>query len=81
VIRFRIPPATTAGDLPADLSGLTISDGMATLTSAEPTRALHTLTGWARAQDIELPGLTVTRPSLEDVYLQLAGPGASVEDS
>ena len=29
------------------------------------------LTGWARERGIDLPGLTVTRPTLEDVYLEL----------
>ncbi len=32
---------------------------------------LAVLTGWARERGIDLPGLTVTRPSLEDVYLEL----------
>ena len=38
-----------------------------------PTQDLHTLTSWAVARGIELEGLTVTRPSLEDVYLELTG--------
>jgi len=32
---------------------------------------LAILTGWARERGIDLPGLTVTRPTLEDVYLEL----------
>jgi len=32
---------------------------------------LHRLTGWAIDNRIALDGLEVTRPSLEDVYLQL----------
>ena len=36
-----------------------------------PTEVLHALTSWAVAVDIELPGLQVTRPTLEDVYLLL----------
>jgi ABC-2 type transport system ATP-binding protein len=32
---------------------------------------LAVLTGWARERGIDLPGLTVTRPTLEDVYLEL----------
>jgi hypothetical protein len=39
----------------------------------EPTRALHVLTGWALDRGEELDALTVTRPSLEDVYLRLTG--------
>ncbi len=38
---------------------------------ADPTPALHALTGWALSSGVNLEGLSVTRPSLEDVYLQL----------
>jgi ABC-2 type transport system ATP-binding protein len=38
-----------------------------------PTRTLHQLTDWALAADLELLGLQVFRPSLEDVYLSLTG--------
>jgi ABC-2 type transport system ATP-binding protein len=31
------------------------------------------LTTWAVERGLELDGLTVARPSLEDVYLQLTG--------
>ena len=40
-------------------------------TSDVPTEALHALTGWALEQRVELEGLEVRRPSLEDVYLEL----------
>ena len=36
-----------------------------------PTRTLNDLTTWAVAHGLELPNLEVTRPSLEDVYLEL----------
>jgi ABC-2 type transport system ATP-binding protein len=39
----------------------------------EPTVVLHALTSWAVAAGVELDGITVTRPSLEDVYLELTG--------
>jgi ABC-2 type transport system ATP-binding protein len=32
---------------------------------------LAILTGWARERGVDLPNLTVTRPTLEDVYLEL----------
>jgi len=41
------------------------------LRTKTPVRALHELTEKALAQGEELEGLEVTRPSLEDVYLQL----------
>ena len=37
----------------------------------DPTSLLHTLTGWAVEQGTVLDGLSVSRPSLEDVYLEL----------
>ena len=37
----------------------------------DPTRRLHELTGEALARGETLEGLTVTQPSLEDVYLEL----------
>jgi ABC-2 type transport system ATP-binding protein len=37
------------------------------------TGALHELTTWALGRGLELERLQVTRPSLEDVYLELTG--------
>jgi ABC-2 type transport system ATP-binding protein len=37
----------------------------------DPTELLHRLTGEALARGERLEGLSVTRPSLEDVYLEL----------
>ena len=37
----------------------------------DPTTLLHELTGAALARGERLEGLTVTRPTLEDVYLEL----------
>jgi ABC-2 type transport system ATP-binding protein len=39
--------------------------------TTEPTKVLHDLTGEALAQGRELDGLTIRRPTLEDVYLLL----------
>jgi ABC-2 type transport system ATP-binding protein len=44
----------------------------------DPTTLLHELTAAALAQGRKLEGLTVTRPTLEDVYLELT---AEVEDA
>lgn len=40
-------------------------------TTANPTHFLHELTGWALAHKVGLEGLEVSKPSLEDVYLEL----------
>ena len=37
----------------------------------DPTRALFELTSWAVQKNVSLDGLQVTRPSLEDVYLEI----------
>ncbi|MEO5840035.1 MAG: ABC transporter ATP-binding protein [Acidimicrobiales bacterium] len=47
-----------------------------TIESADTTRDLHRLTTWALDAGIALEGLTVSKPSLEDVYLQLVGDDA-----
>ncbi|WP_366557178.1 ABC transporter ATP-binding protein [Pseudonocardia sp. SCN 73-27] len=71
VLTFRLPPGTNLGDLP-DLGGPLATEGLEwQLRTPEPTAALHRLTSWATTRGIELPALTVTRPSLEDVYLDL----------
>jgi ABC-2 type transport system ATP-binding protein len=41
--------------------------------TTEPTKLLHTLTAEALADGHELEGLSVRRPTLEDVYLSLTG--------
>lgn len=78
VVTFRLPGDAVAAPLPA-LDGLLVADGPEhRLTTADPTRALHTLTGWALDRGLELADLAVHRPSLEDVYLELvdgADPG------
>ena len=74
VISFRLPAALSAAELPAgpwDLPGN--RDGEITMHTDEPTRVLLTLTQWAVDHGVELAGLTVIRPSLEDAYLQITG--------
>jgi ABC-2 type transport system ATP-binding protein len=41
------------------------------MTTNEPVKVLHEVTGWSLQQGIDLEALTVSRPSLEDVYLEL----------
>ena len=49
---------------------------MVVVETGAPTQALHRLTGWAVGHGQVLAGLTVERPSLEDVYLELTREGA-----
>jgi len=71
-VRFQLPPGIDAGAL-ALPDGATIDGSRIEFTTAAPTEALHDITGWALEQGVELSGLTVTRPSLEDVFLGLTG--------
>ena len=68
-LRFRLPDGVALPEI-AGLTLTTTDDGIVG-TSETPTEALHALTGWALAQHVELEGLEVRRPSLEDVYLEL----------
>ncbi|MBX9392997.1 ABC transporter ATP-binding protein [Streptomyces sp. TRM72054] len=68
-IRFALPPGCTPADLPVVATAA--EDGLVTVESAEPTGTLHQLTDWALRRTGVLAGLTVGRPSLEDVYLRL----------
>ncbi|HYG96239.1 MAG TPA: ABC transporter ATP-binding protein, partial [Solirubrobacterales bacterium] len=51
------------------------SDGReVSVETTTPVETLHELTGAALAAGEDLDGLEVTRPSLEDVYLELTAP-------
>src|SRR4051794_8171516 len=67
IVAFRLPEGADA-PLPA---GAEIDRGHVRLRTATPTRDLAPLLAWAADRGLELEGLTVTRPTLEDVYLQL----------
>jgi ABC-2 type transport system ATP-binding protein len=60
-------------------AGAAPDGGPVRLSSADPVRTLHDLTGWALERGIALDGLQVNRPSLEDVYLELTGGEAGSE--
>ena len=73
-VSFETPANGRAADLSASVGGKWSSEnGRTVLQTAEPTRSLNELTSWALANGIELAGLEVSRPSLEDVYLDLTG--------
>jgi ABC-2 type transport system ATP-binding protein len=75
-IRFVLPEqAAGVSELGLDDAALTVSpvDGrrVVEVDTDSPTPLLYRLTSWAVAHEIELEGLEVARPSLEDVYLAL----------
>jgi ABC-2 type transport system ATP-binding protein len=76
VIRFRPP----AGDLPPEIASIaTTANDELEITVTDPTRVLHEVTSWAVGRGVELEGLEVSRPTLEDVYLELTGGEAGGE--
>jgi ABC-2 type transport system ATP-binding protein len=68
-IRFRLPDGVSAADLPVAVEPG--NGGEVEIRTEEELAVLHTLTGWALDRKVGLPGLTVRRVSLEDVYLNL----------
>jgi ABC-2 type transport system ATP-binding protein len=71
LIRFALPDGVALDRIP--VSGATRREGLVELETETPTRALHELTGWALENGVDLERLQVSRPSLEDVYLELTG--------
>jgi ABC-2 type transport system ATP-binding protein len=66
-IVFQLPGT---GDRPG-LGESRLGDGTWEITADDPTEPLHRLTGWAMEHEVSLHGLAVSRPSLEDVYLEI----------
>ncbi len=64
-------PAELTGSVPATEIRYRENGREVVLETDEPTRALHELTAKALADNRELEGLVVRRPSLEEVYLSL----------
>jgi ABC-2 type transport system ATP-binding protein len=69
VVRCRLP----VGAIPPPLTGPPSPDGVVEFMPEDLTTALHELTGWALEHAVRLEGLQIARPTLEDIYLQLAG--------
>jgi ABC-2 type transport system ATP-binding protein len=68
-IRFVLPESVAVSDIPAEIES--VNDGIVEIHTTDELRVLHTLTGWALERDVVLPGLSVSRVSLEDIYLRL----------
>ena len=68
-IRFVLPSGVTIDQLP--VAAQDAGDGAVVITTSTPTAILHTLTTWALDHGGELVQLAVTRPSLDDIYVEL----------
>ena len=74
-IRFRLPDGVSAAELPVPAEPG--SGGETEIRTEDELPVLHALTGWAISRKIDLPGLSVRRVTLEDVYLRLTSSSAS----
>jgi ABC-2 type transport system ATP-binding protein len=70
-VAFVPPAGIDLSSLPGGVAAVVGDDGRARLRTERATRLLAELCGWAAGQGIELERLEVSRPSLEDVYLEL----------
>lgn len=77
-VRFAVPDP---GELPALGDMSEVAGQNVIYRTTDPTALLYRLTGWATGRGVELAGLEVTRPSLEDIYLDIVGGTESREGS
>jgi ABC-2 type transport system ATP-binding protein len=72
LVEFRLPHEIAVEELPLPaVVDLERVNGRVSFRTPAPTRDLSPLIAWASERNLELEGLTVTRPSLEDIYLEL----------
>jgi ABC-2 type transport system ATP-binding protein len=71
-ISFRMPDGVPVDTLPAQVRSLVrTSPAGLSLRTGEPTELLSVLTTWAVQRGVELAGLEVRGPTLEDIYLEV----------
>jgi ABC-2 type transport system ATP-binding protein len=76
-IRFRLPDEVGRQELPAEIASAFEGEadgaapGAVVLRTVDAVGMLNRLTGWALQRGVPLIALEVTRPSLEDVYLEV----------
>jgi ABC-2 type transport system ATP-binding protein len=80
LVSFQLPDAIATVDAISTFGAVMgpdvrVSGRLVEATVEHSTQVVHRLTGWAVDHDIELMGLSVTRASLEDVYLELTSEG------
>jgi ABC-2 type transport system ATP-binding protein len=72
VVRFRAPHGVSPAAIAAAAGAPVDVDGeLVTIRSADPQQTLYRLLNWAHRRTITLEGLEVTRPTLEDMFLEL----------
>jgi ABC-2 type transport system ATP-binding protein len=73
-IRFVLPRGVGLDQLPLmPYERCTLDGGRALVVTPDPIVALQLLTGWAIDHELPLSRLSVSQPTLEDIYLELTG--------
>jgi ABC-2 type transport system ATP-binding protein len=72
-IRFTLPASMSASDLPPTIATALVAsaDGHIEARASSPLPLVGDLAAWARERNVDLLDLEVTRPTLEDIYLEL----------
>jgi ABC-2 type transport system ATP-binding protein len=72
-IVFSVPVGSSPAEIPTELTPRVCqeADGRLLIASESVAQDLYVLAGWAIERGLELHDLEVSRPTLEDVYLQL----------
>ena len=71
VISFRLPEKVPAAELPDIGADLRVDGAAVHVRTRSATADVSSLAAWALGRGVELESLTLSRPSLEDVYLDL----------
>jgi ABC-2 type transport system ATP-binding protein len=81
-IRFSLPIEWSLGDLPDIPCEQRSLDGDRVLVmTKQPVVAAQRITTWALDHDVDLGHFSVNQPTLEDIYLELTGSGASQSEA
>ena len=73
-IRYPLPASLTAGELPAELAaGFDPVRKMLIIRTSDVTADLRRLTSWASGRQLDLTGIEVGPPTLEEAYLAVTG--------
>jgi ABC-2 type transport system ATP-binding protein len=73
LVRFSLPFGVALADLPETVTSAVVAETGDTIEAEarDPLPLLGALADWVSARHLELPDLAVSRPTLEDVYLDL----------
>ena len=77
-ISFRLPGEVAFAELPLEgAETVAEHEGLVSLRAADPLPVINRLTAFALEREIDLEGLEVRRPTLEDIYLELTDSGSA----